>query len=101
MVQAAHNKQHEVIWWLYRNTRAPGALKSVLVTAVHNGAIVAIVLLEWLRAKYRTHGFDPVSEDENYEVGGEETKEESSDSSEEDENVTGISNYQAENVADG
>ncbi|KAG3007585.1 hypothetical protein PC119_g14522 [Phytophthora cactorum] len=38
---------------------------------------------------------------ENYEVGGEETKEESSDLSEEDENVTGISNYQAENVADG
>ncbi|KAG6964488.1 hypothetical protein JG687_00005950 [Phytophthora cactorum] len=59
MVQAAHNKQHEVIWWLYRSTRAPGAMKSVLVTAVHNGAIVAIVLLEWLRAKYRTHGFDP------------------------------------------
>ncbi|KAG6951179.1 hypothetical protein JG688_00013843 [Phytophthora aleatoria] len=70
----------------------------VLVTAVHNGAIVAIVLLEWLRAKYRTHGFDPVSEDENYEVGGEETKEESSDLSEEDENVTGISDYQAENT---
>ncbi|KAG2922435.1 hypothetical protein PC115_g9261 [Phytophthora cactorum] len=68
MVQAASNKHQEVIWWLYRNTRAPRAMKSVLMVAVYNGDIV---LLEWFRAKYRTQGLDPDSEDEDYEVGEE------------------------------
>ncbi|KAG3239196.1 hypothetical protein PI124_g15872 [Phytophthora idaei] len=68
MVQAASNKQQEVVWWLYRNTRALRAMKSVLMAAVYNGDIV---LLEWYRAKYRTHGLDPDSEDEDYEVGEE------------------------------
>ncbi|EEY63190.1 uncharacterized protein PITG_15410 [Phytophthora infestans T30-4] len=70
MVQAALNQQHEVIWWLHRKTRAPRAMTSVLMAAIRNGYII---LLEWLRMKYRSRGFDPDPEDEDFEVGQDET----------------------------
>ncbi|OWZ05647.1 hypothetical protein PHMEG_00022228 [Phytophthora megakarya] len=82
MAQAAFHKQHEVVWWLYRNTRAPRAMKNVLMVAANNGDIV---LLEWLRAKYRTHGFDPDSETEENELCGDD-EEQNSDSDSSDKN---------------
>ncbi|KAG2897238.1 hypothetical protein PC129_g12005 [Phytophthora cactorum] len=78
MLQSAANAHWKVMRWLYEHW--PDECSSPAIDQVA------------IMSKF---------EDENYEVGGEETKEESSDLSEEDENVTGISNYQAENVADG
>ncbi|KAG7387440.1 hypothetical protein PHYPSEUDO_014088 [Phytophthora pseudosyringae] len=73
MVQDAHSKQREVVWWLYRNTRVPRAMESVLMAAVYNGDIG---LLEWLQAKYCTQGFDLDTEMEENEMRKYEEEEE-------------------------
>ncbi|EGZ14845.1 hypothetical protein PHYSODRAFT_504997, partial [Phytophthora sojae] len=65
MEHAAANKQYETTTWLYQNTCAPRAMKSTLMTVVHHGDIA---LLEWFRANYRTLGFDPDTEEEEYEL---------------------------------